>query len=109
MIKSFKEYEKASEKLELLLQKVGDNYNYGNPDFVEMDKLSDLIADYEDENYRISKPSKIQILNLRIFKFFNSLKLLVLIIMLLHAQLIIKNKKPKKAPHHLLVLLPIKN
>ncbi len=47
------EYEKASEELERLIKIVGNNYDYNNPDFLKMDKLSDLIADYEDENYPI--------------------------------------------------------
>jgi HTH-type transcriptional regulator/antitoxin HigA len=67
-IKSKSEYEKASEELEKLIKKVGDKFDFNNPDFLKMDKLSDLIADYEDENYPINKPYLIDIIKLRMFE-----------------------------------------
>jgi len=74
MINSEIQYNKANKKLELLLQKIDGDFSYENPDFFEMAKLSDLIADYEDEKYKIRKPSKIKILKLRIYEFIRSLK-----------------------------------
>ncbi|MGM0581657.1 MAG: helix-turn-helix domain-containing protein [Bacteroidota bacterium] len=67
-IKSESEYDKANKELERLIKKVGNNFDFNNPDFLKMDKLSDLIADYEDENYPISKPSLVEIIKLRMFE-----------------------------------------
>jgi len=62
------EYEKAREELERLIKIVGNNYDFNNPDFLKMDKLSDVIADYEDENYPVGKPTLIEIIKLRMFE-----------------------------------------
>ncbi|WP_375579985.1 helix-turn-helix domain-containing protein [Marivirga tractuosa] len=67
-IKSKSEYDKANEELERLIKKVGNDFNFNNPDFLKMDKLSDLIADYEDEHYPIRKPSLVEIIKLRMFE-----------------------------------------
>ncbi len=38
------EYEEAIKKIDLLLDMIRDNHSYDNPDFVMMDRLSDLVA-----------------------------------------------------------------
>ncbi len=35
---------------------VGDNQHYDNPELVMLDRLSDLVADYEDKYYTIELP-----------------------------------------------------
>ena len=47
-IETEKQYEAALETIDKLMVKVGDNHSFDNPDFLMMDKLSDLVADYED-------------------------------------------------------------
>ncbi|MEX2336759.1 MAG: helix-turn-helix domain-containing protein [Fulvivirga sp.] len=54
--------------LDELLIKVGDNHSYDNPDFVMLDHLSDLVADYEDKYYSIESPSLIDVIKLRMYE-----------------------------------------
>jgi hypothetical protein len=46
-VKTKKQYQKALKKIEELLVKVGDSHSYENPDFVMMDRLSELVAQYK--------------------------------------------------------------
>ena len=47
------QYQKALKKIDELMLKIGDDHRYDNPDFAEMDRLSDKVADYEDRHYII--------------------------------------------------------
>ena len=62
------DYEEAIKKIDLLLEKIGDSHSYDNPDFVMMDRLSDLVADYEDKHYNIETPSLIEVIKLRMYE-----------------------------------------
>ncbi|MEM8566583.1 MAG: hypothetical protein AAGF85_08980 [Bacteroidota bacterium] len=42
-----------------LVLKIGDNHSHENPDFIVMDGLSDLVADYGEKHFKIEKPSLI--------------------------------------------------
>jgi len=46
-VKTKKQYQEALKKIEELLVKVGDSHSYENPDFVMMDRLSELVAQYK--------------------------------------------------------------
>jgi HTH-type transcriptional regulator/antitoxin HigA len=67
-VETHEEYELAIKKIDLLLEKIGDNHSYDNPDFVVMDRLSDLVADYEDKHYNIETPSLIDVIKLRMYE-----------------------------------------
>jgi len=67
-VKTRKQYEEALKKIEELLVKVGDNHSYDNPDFVMMDRLSDLVAQYEDKHFNIETPSLIDAIKLRMYE-----------------------------------------
>ena len=67
-VKTYAEYEDAVKKIDLLLEKIGDNHSYDNPDFVMMDRLSGLVADYEDKHYNIETPSLIEVIKLRMYE-----------------------------------------
>ncbi|MCB9231373.1 MAG: hypothetical protein H6581_06915 [Bacteroidia bacterium] len=45
------EYEKALERLEELLLIVGNDTDPESPEFIELDQLSDKIADYEEAEF----------------------------------------------------------
>ena len=62
------QYEEALQKIELLLRKIGNDYSYGNPDFVMMDRISGLVADYEDQEFKIATPSLIDVIKLRMYE-----------------------------------------
>ena len=59
------QYQEALKKIDELMVKVGDNHSYDNPEFVMMDRLSDMVADYEDKYYPIELPSLIDVIKLR--------------------------------------------
>src|SRR4030042_21493 len=67
-INNEQEYNKALERVELLLKKVGNNTSLHDSDFIELDKLSDLIADYEEENFPVPKPTLQEVIELRMFE-----------------------------------------
>lgn len=62
------EYNKALEKVELLLKKVGNNTSVHDSDFIELNKISDLVADYEEEHFPVPKPTLQEVIELRMFE-----------------------------------------
>lgn len=67
-ISNVREYNEALKKVDELLKKVGDNQSYDNPEFVMLDRLSDLVADFEERNYKIETPSLIEVIKLRMYE-----------------------------------------
>lgn len=59
------QYEKAVERIEELLPKVDNKTPEYDKDFVELDLLSDLVAEYEEEYYPIEKPTLPEVIRLR--------------------------------------------
>ncbi|SEM76871.1 HTH-type transcriptional regulator / antitoxin HigA [bacterium A37T11] len=68
MIKSEQQYKAACERIEELLQIVGNETPSDNKDFIELDLLSDLIADYEDLHYPVEPPSLSEVIKLRMYE-----------------------------------------
>ena len=68
IVETKEQYEVALQKIEVLLKKVGDNHSYENPDFVMLDRVSDLVADYEDRVFNIELPSLIDVIKLRMYE-----------------------------------------
>lgn len=68
VIETEAQYKKALKKIEELMVRVGDNQSYDNPEFVMMDRLSDMVADYEDKHYNIETPSLIDVIKLRMYE-----------------------------------------
>ena len=62
---SEKTYKKHLLRIDELLKVVGNNTPIDNLDFIELDSISDLVADYEDVVYPIAKPSLIDVIKLR--------------------------------------------
>jgi len=48
MIKNEKQYQTACARIEELLQVVGNETNTDDENFIKLDLLSDLVADYEE-------------------------------------------------------------
>jgi HTH-type transcriptional regulator/antitoxin HigA len=67
-INNEKDYNEALEKVELLLKKVGNNTSPYHPNFIELDKLSDLVADYEEKYFPVPKPTLQEAIELRMFE-----------------------------------------
>jgi len=67
-VKTKEQYEEALTKIDQLMVKIGDNHSYDNPEFVMMDRLSDLVANYEDKHFNIEIPTLIDAIKLRMYE-----------------------------------------
>lgn len=65
MIKTEKEYKAISQRVEALLQDSENVENTEAAGYVELNLLSDLVADFEERYYPVRKPSLVEILKLR--------------------------------------------
>lgn len=65
MIKSEKEYETIVERIETLLQNSDHIENRDTKGYIELNILSDLVADYEEKYYRVPKPALVDAMKLR--------------------------------------------
>ncbi|MBR4802308.1 MAG: helix-turn-helix domain-containing protein [Bacteroidales bacterium] len=60
-----KQYNAAMQRIEELIKIVDDNTLEDDKNFIELDLLSELVSDYEDEHYPINRPSLIDVIKLR--------------------------------------------
>jgi len=67
-IQSEAAYKAAMERIEELLPLVTDETPITDRNAVELDLLSSLVSDYEDEHYPIGVPSLIDIIRLRMYE-----------------------------------------
>jgi len=67
-IQTDNQYKAACERIEELLKVVGNETPSDNKDFIELDLLSDLVADYEEEHFPIEAPSLISVMKLRMYE-----------------------------------------
>ncbi len=65
MIQTEKEYNAIVDRIEELLQNPDNIENQDAKGYVELNLLSDLVADYEEQNYTIKKPSLVDVIKLR--------------------------------------------
>ena len=56
-IKSEKQYKAACERINELLKVVNNDTPADDKNMLELDLVSDLVADYEEEHYPIAAPS----------------------------------------------------
>ena len=68
VVETREQYEKAIRKIDELTVKIKGDHSYDNPDFVMMDRLSDLVAEYEDKHFKIEVPSLIDVIKLRMYE-----------------------------------------
>jgi HTH-type transcriptional regulator/antitoxin HigA len=59
------QYEKALERVDELLQIVDNQTNENDKNYIELDLLSDLVAEYEEKYFPVEKPSLPDIIRLR--------------------------------------------
>jgi len=67
-VETKEQYQEALKKIDKLMAKIGNSHSYDNPDFVMMDRLSDLVADYEDKYINIEIPTLIDAIKLRMYE-----------------------------------------
>ena len=62
-IETKQQYDWAVERVEELLQVVNEDTPTYSPQYIELDLLSNLVADYSDEHFAIGKPTLIEVKN----------------------------------------------
>ncbi len=67
-LKSEAAYRAAMNRIEELLPLVNDNTPVDDPNYLELDMISDLVEEYEDVHYPIGKPALIDIIKLRLYE-----------------------------------------
>jgi HTH-type transcriptional regulator/antitoxin HigA len=65
MIHTEKQYKAILERVEELLQDSNNIENQDAKGYVELNLLSDLVADFEEQNYPVTKPSLTEVVKLR--------------------------------------------
>lgn len=61
-------YEAAMERIEELLLLTDDNTPVTDKNLIELDLLSELVSEYEDEHYPIKLPSLVDMIKLRMYE-----------------------------------------
>lgn len=67
-IENQSQYEWAVKRVEKLLPLVDDNTSLDNPNSIELELLSNLVADYSEEHFALGEPSLADVLKLRMFE-----------------------------------------
>lgn len=67
-IKSEAAYRAAMRRIEELLTLVNDETPEDDPNYLELDMISDMVEEYEDVHYPISKPTLIDVIKLRLYE-----------------------------------------
>ena len=67
-IKTEKQYKAACARIEELLKVVSNNTPTDDNNFLELDLISDLVADYEKEDFPVKAPALVDVLKLRMYE-----------------------------------------
>lgn len=62
------QYEWAVKRVEELLPLVDDNTPLNDPNSIELELLSNLVADYSEEHYALGEPTLVDVLKLRMYE-----------------------------------------
>jgi len=68
MIKNEQQYRAACERIEELLKIVGNDTPTYDKNFIELDLISDLVADYEEAKYPVKEPDLADVIKLRMYE-----------------------------------------
>ncbi len=61
-------YKAAMTRIEELLPLVNDDTPLNDKNLIELDLLSELVSDYEDEHYQIKTPALVDVIKLRMYE-----------------------------------------
>ena len=67
-IKNEQEYKQVMKRIDDLLKVVDDDTPVNDVNYIELDLLSELVEEYEDLHYPISKPTLIDTIKLRLYE-----------------------------------------
>lgn len=62
------QYEWAVNRVEELLPLVNDETPQSNPNRIELELLSNLVADYSEEHFSLGEPTLVDVLKLRMYE-----------------------------------------
>lgn len=62
------QYEWALKRVEELLPLVKDDTSLNDPNSIELELLSNLVADYSEEHFALGEPSLVDVLKLRMYE-----------------------------------------
>ena len=68
MIENEIQYNWAVKRVEELLPTVDDNTPLDNPNTIELELLSNLVADYSDKHFSLGEPSLADVIKLRMYE-----------------------------------------
>ncbi|WP_373517318.1 helix-turn-helix domain-containing protein [Pricia sp.] len=68
MIKTENEYNSIVDRIEALLQSPENIENTDTKGYVELNVLSDVVAEYEERTFPVKKPSLVEVIKLRMFE-----------------------------------------
>ena len=66
-IKTEKQYKAACDRINELLKVVGNDTPADDKNMLELDLISDLVADYEEEHYPVAAPTLVETIKLRMY------------------------------------------
>jgi len=67
-IETISQYNWAVKRVEELLPLVDDNTPADSPDFIELELLSNLVADYSDAHFAVGEPKLVDVIKLRMYE-----------------------------------------
>ena len=67
-IKNEKQYKAACDRINELLKVVGNDTPADDKNMLELDLISDLVADYEEEHYPVVAPTLVETIKLRMYE-----------------------------------------
>jgi HTH-type transcriptional regulator/antitoxin HigA len=68
MIQTEKQYNAITKRIEVLLQNPENIENQDTQGYIELNLLSELVADFEENNFPIKKPTLVQTMKLRMYE-----------------------------------------
>lgn len=68
MIQTKKQYNAITKRIEVLLQNPDNIENQDTQGYIELNLLSELVADFEENNFPIKKPTLVQTMKLRMYE-----------------------------------------
>lgn len=67
-IENERQYDWAVQRVEQLLPLVGEDTPQDSPEYIELDLLTNLVADYSEEHYALGNPTLVDVLRLRMYE-----------------------------------------
>lgn len=67
-IRNERQYKASCERIKELLLIVGNDTPIDDKNYIELDLISELVADYEEEHFPVTSPSLVDVIKLRMYE-----------------------------------------